>query len=118
MKITRDIVQDLQLRLLQDYLEIRMKETYGDNWVEFIVNYCRERTTAKDKGWESYKEIVDIWENKGSVMVTKRSFDITILHYFLRFDFPKECCVNERELRVFRNYVYNIKEDKNKLIQL
>ncbi len=108
----RDKIQNLQLTLLQDYLEICMSGAYGEQWINEVINLCEIKLRSEPKN-HTYKNVVDIKRNKGAVMVTKRSFDITILHALLRFDFIYKCFVSDRD--IFSNYIRDITQDKNKL---
>lgn len=111
----RDKIQHLQLSILQDYLEIKMKIKYGDKWKSNIIAHCENKVANNDQRKQTYKKVVDEKRNKGAVMVTKKSFDITLLNALLQFDFPNDCCADPSDVQVFKNYIRDITNNKNDL---
>lgn len=111
----RDKIQHLQLSILQDYLEIKLKMKYDDEWINKIIEYCENNYSPSDPRKQQYQNVVDIKRNKGVVMVTKKSFDITLLSSLLRFDFVDDCCADPSDVQVFKKYIKKITENKNKL---
>lgn len=106
----RDMVQNIQLSLLQDYLEIMMVESHGKEWIKDVVTKCEENMDQF-----SYKNIVNIKKKKGIVMITKKSFDVTLLIRFLTIDFLNECRPIKSETDIYKNYLFNIRDNKNSL---
>ena len=111
----RDKIQSLQLSMLQDYLEIKMSARYGEQWINEIIALCEYKVNKKDQRLHTYVKVVNDKRSKGAVMITKKSFDITLLYALLRYDFLKDCSADPSDTQVFSNYIINIKNNKNEL---
>ena len=111
----RDKIQHLQLSILQDYLEIKLKKKHGHAWINNIIEHCENKVSSNDLRKQTYKKVVDEKRNKGAVMVTKKSFDITLLNALLQFDYPNDCCADPLDVQVFKNYIRDIANNKNDL---
>lgn len=115
---TRDKIQDLQQSVFQDFFEIQMTAHFGSDWINRIIEYCEagvnEHTNPSGPLF-SYQTIVDMKENKGATMISKTDFDITILFALMKENFIDVCKPKDSGRRVFKNYIRNIKDDKNQL---
>lgn len=111
----RDKIQHLQLSILQDYLEIKLLARDGDGWINSIISHCENKVSSNDQRKQTYKKIADEKRFKGAVMVTKKSFDITLLNALLQFDFPNDCSPDPSDVQVFKNYIKDITNNKNDL---
>lgn len=112
---SRDRIQDLQLSILQDYLEIVLRDKYGDGWIEQIITLSESKYNKKDDHWQTYKRVAEDKRDKGRVMVTKKTFDVTLLNALILFDFRSDCCADPGDERAFKNYIKNITDNKNTL---
>ena len=66
----RDKILHLQLGIFQDYLEIRMVEAFGDDWINNVIEIC-ERKASGQHGY-TYAKVAEIKRTKGSI--SKKNF--------------------------------------------
>lgn len=114
----RDKIQDLEQSVLQDYFEIQMTTHFGPDWVKKIIEYCEGGASSQTNPsgpLHSYQAIVKMKENKGAEMISKTDFDITLLYALMKEDFTDICKPQNSKGRIFKNYIRNIKDNKNHL---
>lgn len=108
----KNSINDLQLTILQDFFELRMREYAGDSWKQEVKQVVTKRSLANDQYSPTYRSVYDVIEEKGIETINKRSFDITLVTAFLMFDFYDECKVGT----AFKKQIKCIREDKNGFI--
>ena len=126
-------IYDIQLSILQDYLEIKMREIHSDNWIKKIIEVCEKKVNKCEddkklgKSYPSYygkyKAIVDIKNDIGEILINKKSFDISFLTSLLSYDLKFLCYAvrfdNEEAKRnnkeLFMKYIEKIQNDRNEL---
>ncbi len=108
----KNSINDLQLTILQDFFELRMKEYAGDSWKQEVKQVVTKRSLANDQYSPTYRSVYDVIEEKGIETINKRSFDITLVTAFLMFDFYEECKVGT----AFKKQIRCIRDDKNEFI--
>ncbi|MBD5532122.1 MAG: NACHT domain-containing protein [Lachnospiraceae bacterium] len=108
----KNSINDLQLTILQDFFELRMREYAGDSWKQEVKQVVTKRSLANDQYSPTYRSVYDVIEEKGIETINKRSFDITLVTAFLLFDFYDKCKVGT----AFKKQIKCIREDKNGFI--
>ena len=88
IKSNRDIIQELQTDLLQDFFEIQMMAQFQDTWKEEV----RSVAVQKQNFSFVYDKMKKKFDAKGVGGITVKDFDVTSLAALIRFDFCSVCC--------------------------
>lgn len=114
--MNRDIrtqINHLMLTMMQDFLELQMKQAYQDNWINKVIDVARVKVLNNDHK-TTYATFYNRAETYGATAVSKTNMDITLITALLNYDFVEVCKVGTKTN--FRNYVRNIGSDKNAYI--
>lgn len=121
----RDEIQDMELDILQDYLELRMRQIYRDNWIHKIVDITTIKINkdGKSNGGIKYTKFLENIQNKGERTSSKKDMDISMLTGLLQYQVVKDCIFykegenknTKNNLTAYYKYIDHIREDKNSL---
>ena len=105
IKSNRDKIQALQTELMQHYFEIQMTSRFP-SWKNQVQNVA---ITRQNSAYSTYKEMKEIFDEKGIVNITIKDFDVTALAALMRFDFRRLCCLDNH----MRRCIGRISLDRN-----
>jgi hypothetical protein len=125
-KSSRDMIQELQTELLQDFFEVKMMDAFQDEWKSKVLDKVVEEKEKSDKS-SVYKDIKRIYDDKGIENITVKDFDVTALMAMFRKEtFKQECCPDNaisskiNHIRVDRNNLSHISNynDVHRILEL
>lgn len=105
LKSNRDLIQEYQTELLQDFFEIQMKSAFPQGWQSQVESVVLAKQNTRDV----YNKIRNLINAKGGNNIRVTDFDITALNAFLLYDFPLQCC----SFSGTHNKIRNIIDDRN-----
>lgn len=108
----RNEINDIQLSVLQDFLELQMKNHYGNGWMCEVEQVVNSKISLNDTRANTYRSLYDKIQRNGIETVDKKDMDITLVSALLMYDFIHICSVGT----AFRAQVGRIRTDKNEYI--
>ncbi len=117
-KIERELVQNLQLMILQEFFKIQMEEEYGAGWTREVKSKVTLLSAANPRS--TYGDIKRVIDTKTFENFNETSLDVTALKNLMLGSSNTERCF-ENECKVgsvnsFRTQVFNLVKDKNALV--
>ena len=85
----RDIIQELQTELLQDFFETQMINAFPQGWKGEVYSVACSKVHTP---FSTYREMKGKFDEKGQDNISVKDFDVTALTALMRFDFSAECC--------------------------
>lgn len=103
-------VQDLQLRILQEFFKVQMHRAFDDEWTRKLAEKAEEKYNSPFR--VSYVGLHDTLHRYGIENLNETSADVTALYALMYYDFRDVCGVGQD----FCMYLGKIKDDRNLLI--